>query len=60
MNGRFIYVFGRDERDALLASGYTLLKSDRDKDVYIFVNKSNQDRALFEKMQCAFSDTLTL
>jgi len=55
----FIYVFTKEERDALLASGYVLLRNDEKRNMYTFVNKGREDFVLSDKMQYALSDTLT-
>ena len=39
----FIYVFTKEERDALLASGYVLLRNDEKRNMYTFVNKGRED-----------------
>lgn len=56
--GKFIYVFSKDTRDFLIDSGYSMLKSDEEKDIYIFVNK-NELVFSSTNIVCAFSDTLT-
>ena len=38
----FIYVFSKDARDILLARGYTLLKSDEARGMYVFANEMMQ------------------
>lgn len=38
---KFLYVFSKDNRDLLIAAGYTLLKSDDKNDLYVFVNQAN-------------------
>lgn len=38
---KFLYVFSKDDRDLLIAAGYTLLKSDDKNDLYVFVNQAN-------------------
>lgn len=38
----FIYVFTKDARDILLERGYTLLKQDEARGVYVFVNEIAQ------------------
>ena len=58
MNGKFIYVFGEESRDVLLADEYKLLKSDTRNNIYVFENKS-ETKLSFEKMDYALSDTLT-
>lgn len=38
---KFLYVFSKDNRDLLIAAGYTILKSDDKNDLYVFVNQAN-------------------
>ena len=38
---KFLYVFSKNDRDSLIAAGYTLLKSDDKNDLYVFVNQTN-------------------
>lgn len=54
----FIYVFGKEGRDILLSKHYELLKSDDAKQIYVFVNKREQNFAC-DDMTYALSDTLT-
>lgn len=35
---KFLYVFRKEDRDILIATGYNLLKSDESKDMYVFEN----------------------
>lgn len=58
MKGKFIYVFGEESRDVLLANEYKLLKSDARNNIYVFENKSETKLSL-KKMDYALSDTLT-
>jgi len=58
MERKFIYVFGKEYRDALLANEYKLLKSDTKNNIYVFENKS-ETKLSFEKIDYALSDTLT-
>ena len=55
---KFLYVFAETDKDALIAAGYFLLKSDEANNVYVF---ENQERECFEldKSEHLFSDTLT-
>lgn len=57
MNGRFIYVFSEDAKDALLRLGFQQLKTDGAGKIFIFAN----DQAKFVEMPegCVLSDTLT-
>lgn len=54
----FIYVFGTDSRDKLLAMQYELLKSDEVKRIYVFLNKECQNFSC-DGVRFALSDTLT-
>ncbi len=54
----FIYVFGTDSRDKLLAMQYELLKSDEAKCIYVFLNKECQNFS-YDGIKFALSDTLT-
>lgn len=38
---KFIYAFAESDRDTLLSQGYTLLKADNIKKIYVFKNKDN-------------------
>lgn len=35
---KFLYVFTQQDRDELLLKNFVLLKSDKEKDIYIFEN----------------------
>lgn len=39
---KFVYVFHKDDRDELLASGYELLKQDEERNIFIFANQEIQ------------------
>ena len=54
----FIYVFSKDERDKLLSLNYKLLKVDEVKQVYVFLNKEQQNFSS-DNLKFALSDTLT-
>lgn len=54
----FLYVFSKQERDALISIGYALLKSDETNDIYIFENQ-NELRFNVDDIQAVQSDTLT-
>lgn len=41
MEGKFIYVFSVDARDKLSASNYNLIKSDEDRNMYVFENNGS-------------------
>lgn len=57
MNG-FLYVFGDEGRDILLSKQYELLKSDKAKQIYVFLNKDEQNFAC-DGVTYALSNTLT-
>lgn len=41
MQDKFIYVFDIDTRDKLLSQNYQLLKSDINKNIFVFENKTD-------------------
>jgi len=55
---KFIYVFNPDTRDEFLKRGFTLLKSDNENGIYVFVN---QPSLMFAVTDASYllSDTLT-
>lgn len=55
---RFIYVFSRQDRDALISKDYVMLKSDETNDIYIFENNEMLD-ILPESIVHVLSNTLT-
>ena len=55
---KFIYVFKKDIRDELLSCGYTLIKSDDLKNIYVFENTNNICFSL-NKSDYVYSDTMT-
>lgn len=55
---KFIYVFKKDIRDELLSCGYTLIKSDDLKKIYVFENTNNICFSL-NKSDYVYSDTMT-
>lgn len=56
--GHFLYVFSKEERDALLTLNYLLIKSDDEKNTYVF---ENRDELYFDlnEIHAIPSDTLT-
>lgn len=40
MDEKFLYVFDKETRDKLLASGFTLIASYEKKDTYVFANQT--------------------
>jgi len=63
MNGKFIYACGIESRDELLKRGYQLLKTNEDKQVYVFLNSAENNTLNFDLEGCkgtyAISDVLT-
>lgn len=55
---KFIYVFSEEACSALVAEGYTLLKSDKKNNMFVFENKSELHFAI-DDIEYLFSDTLT-
>lgn len=45
---KFIYVFTDENKQLLLAQGYTLLKSDIEREMYVFENKETLNFSLSE------------
>lgn len=56
--GKFIYVTTTDARDKLLAYGYNILKSDKEKNIYVFENRPELCFSL-NPYEFVFSNTLT-
>lgn len=54
----FIYVFGEQEKDRLLALKYQMVKCDKNKHIYVFLNKEQIDFAVGD-IKYALSDMLT-
>ena len=40
MDKKFLYVFDKEARDKLIASGFTLIASYEKKDTYVFANQT--------------------
>lgn len=40
---KFLYVFGKRERDVLFAEGYLLLQADEDRGLYVFANREDKN-----------------
>ena len=57
---KFIYVFHKDDRDELLASGYELLKQDEERNIYIFVNQGEEQKFGKLKMPLVTTDVFML
>ena len=54
----FIYVFDKDARDKLLALRYEMIKSDEERQVFVFLNKERRHFA-YKGIRYAMSDVLT-
>lgn len=54
----FIYVFGAESRDRLIALQYELLRADEENHIYVFLNKECQSFSC-DDIKFAMSDTLT-
>lgn len=54
---RFLYVFGKENRDVLLKAGCTLLTSNEQSNIYVFANKADLTFD-FSTIRFAYSDTL--
>ena len=55
----FLYVFSKEDRDTLLALDYSLIKSNEEKNIYVFENRSELHFDL-NKVSVVPSNTLTL
>ncbi len=56
---KFIYVFGDAARDKLMAAGYTLMKGDPKKGLYVFLNKPSHFFENKEGLSILYSNHLT-
>lgn len=57
---KFLYVFDKETRDKLIDAGYTLLKSNDSKEVYVFENRGIETFDLNTAPKNVFpSNTLT-
>lgn len=54
----FIYVMDTKSRDFLLKHGYELLKENKQRNIWVFKNKDDQNFDNFD-IPCVVSDTLT-
>lgn len=62
MEGKFVYVFSEEARDAMRANHYILFKSNEAQHMYIFLNKERlafSDRSGLPDVTYVVSDTLT-
>lgn len=58
--GKFIYVFNTEVRDKLLALDYKLLKSDKQKNMFVFENQHQSTQCFsLDNEELVFSDTMT-
>ena len=55
---KFIYVFDNESRDLLMSKGYSMVKQDIVKNIYVFINKPEFNLS-FEKTKYVMSDVLT-
>lgn len=55
---KFIYVFTKETSDALIAQGFTPVKSDEKNKVYVFENSPGK-KFTFSQKDFVFSNTLT-
>jgi hypothetical protein len=55
---KFIYVFSEEEKDKMLELNYEIIKCDKDKHVYVFLNTEHLNFAI-EEIKFALSDVLT-
>lgn len=55
---KFIYIFSEQDKNKLLATKYEMIKCDKDKHIYVFLNKERLDFASGD-IKYALSDTLT-
>jgi len=55
---KFIYAFSNEMKDSLLSNGYTLLKSNEEKKIFMFENKQDMCFDL-NLSECVFSDVMT-
>ena len=55
---KFIYVFDNESRDLLMSKGYSMVKQDIVKNIYVFINKPEFNLS-FEKTNYVMSDVLT-
>lgn len=55
---KFIYVFDAKTADSLVEQGFNLIKSDKEKNIYVFENNP-KNTMKFSKKDFVFSNTLT-
>lgn len=54
----FIYVFDPNTADSLIEQGFNLIKSNKEKNIYVFENNP-KNTMKFSKKDFVFSNTLT-
>lgn len=55
---KFIYVFSKEDRDALLRAGFSQLKNDENNNLFVFANQTNMNFDLLD-MEFVRSNTLS-
>lgn len=55
---KFIYVFSKEDRDALLCAGFSQLKNDENNDLFVFANQANMNFDLLD-IEFVRSNTLS-
>lgn len=55
---KFIYVFSKEDRDALLCAGFSQLKNDENNDLFVFANQTNMNFDLLD-IEFVRSNTLS-
>ena len=55
---KFIYVFDEKTADSLVEQGFNLIKSNKEKNIYVFENNP-KNTMKFSKKDFVFSNTLT-
>lgn len=56
---KFIYVFDKASKDNLVAAGYSLIKCDDNKNIYVFENTGVVNGLNFALSNLFYSSTLT-
>ena len=59
MESMFIYVQSKEDRDMLLAHGFTMIQEDDARSLYVFLNDGNTNFSSLPVRKFALSDTLT-
>lgn len=59
-NKKFIYVFSKEDYETMLSLGYTVLKEDATRNIFIFLyaNEKRQDFSMRPNVTYCLSDTL--